>query len=48
MTRLLVTGATGYIGSAVVRQALAADYQVYALTRSEHAAARLTSMPGPT
>ena len=44
MTRLLVTGATGYIGSAVLRQALAAGYQVYALTRSEKTAARLTSL----
>src|SRR5438876_10669594 len=44
MTRLLVTGATGYIGSAVLRQALAAGFQVYALTRTEKAAARLTSL----
>ena len=44
MTSIFVTGAAGYIGSSFVRQALAANYQVNALTRSEASAKRLQQM----
>ena len=44
MTHIFVTGAAGFIGSAFVRQALAAHYQVYGLTRSEASANRLREM----
>ena len=44
---VLLTGATGYIGAAVLRELTASGHRVTALVRSEHSATRVTG-PGVT
>ena len=43
MERLLITGASGFIGSHLVRQALEAGYEVWAAVRKDSNKTRLES-----
>ena len=42
--RLLITGASGYVGSVITALAIAEGYSVYGLSRSEDSDAKLTSL----
>jgi nucleoside-diphosphate-sugar epimerase len=44
MATIFATGASGYIGSSFIRNAVGAGHQVYGLTRSESSAQRLQQM----
>ncbi len=45
MTRLLVTGATGFLGAEIARQAVGAGHEVVLLRRSTSSLARIDSIP---